>query len=240
MNTSFQFGWSQLLLLLIAGFGLAMIISAGTGRKRYRTVEVYDETTGKYYLRRRRHTGSLLGRILWGRGISGAMLVLVGVSLLWLTFTIQSYLGLTGKIQVAQVHATTTNVPHMMSVELKLFDNNGNPTSDKTYLVSGDEWIVQGNIIQFPTWMNILGFHASYKLTRLEGRFDDVNMERNSQHTVIELNGGDDNFFKTVQQQAWTSPFVKAAYGNAVFLQPDGKTYDVLVSQTGLEADPAK
>jgi hypothetical protein len=43
-----------------------------------------------------------------------------------------------------------------------------------------------------------------------------------------------------VQEQAWTSPVVEAAYGNAVFLAADGKTYDVFVSQTGLFAKPSR
>jgi hypothetical protein len=85
-----------------------------------------------------------------------------------------------------------------------------------------------------------VGLHSSYKLTRLEGRFDDPNLERHATHTVVDLNGGDDNFFKTVQEQAWVSPIVQGAYGNAVFLGADGKTYDVFVSQTGLYATPEK
>ncbi len=88
--------------------------------------------------------------------------------------------------------------------------------------------------------MNIVGLHSGYKLTRLEGRYDDPKLESNSKHVVVTLNGGDDNFFKTMQEQAWVSPVIQAAYGNAVFLMPDGKTYDVFVSQTGLYATPEK
>ena len=43
-----------------------------------------------------------------------------------------------------------------------------------------------------------------------------------------------------MQGQAWVSPVIQAAYGNAVFLMADGKTYDVFVSQTGLYAMPEK
>src|SRR5436853_282281 len=82
----------------------------------------------------------------------------------------------------------------------------------------GDEWMLQGDIIKFPTWLNILGLHSGYKLTRLEGRYDDPKLESNSRHVVVTLNGGDDNFFKTMQGQAWVSPVIQAAYGNAVFL----------------------
>jgi len=127
-----------------------------------------------------------------------------------------------------------------MSVDLTLYDKNGQPSLEKTYLVNGDEWMLQGDIIKFPNWLNIVGLHSSYKLTRLEGRFDKSELERNSTHTVIDLNGGDDNFFTTVQEQAWVSPIVQGAYGNAVFLKADDRTYDVFVSQTGLFATPEK
>lgn len=153
----------------------------------------------------------------------------------------QSYLGLTSEIPVARVRAThLSNEPHKMIVEVTLFDSNGQPGESQSYSVLGDEWMLQATVIRFPDWMNILGLHSGYKLTRLEGRYDDIEMERNAERTVVELNGGDDGFFKTVQQQAWTSPFVTAAYGNGVFLAPDNKTYEVRMSQTGLTAIPVK
>ena len=154
---------------------------------------------------------------------------------------VQSYLGLTGDIKVARVRATHfANAPHQMSVELIQYDKDGHQTSDQTYALNGDEWMLQGDIIKFPTWVNVLGIHSGYKLTRLEGRFDDPNLESKSQHVVITLNGGDDNFFQTMHaQRGWISPFVDATYGNAVFVPADG-TYDVFVSQTGLFARPAK
>jgi hypothetical protein len=171
------------------------------------------------------------------------ILLLIAVSLLWLTFLVQTYLGLTGDIKVARVHAASIgNVQHEMSVDLTLYDKNGHPGVTQTYLVNGDEWMLQGDIIKFPTWLNVLGLHSSYKLTRLEGRFDNSDLERHATHTVVDLNGGDDNFFKTVQSQTWISPIVQGAYGNAVFdpASPQGQNYDVFVSQTGLYALPVK
>jgi hypothetical protein len=129
-----------------------------------------------------------------------------------------------------------SNAPHQMNVELILYNQDGHVTSDQYYSVLGDEWMLQADFIKFPTWMNILGFHAGYKLTRLEGSYQDPNLERNSKHTVVELNGGEDNFFKTMQSdRQWFSPFVDAYYGNAVF-EPGNGTFDVYASQTGLYA----
>jgi hypothetical protein len=237
MNIPITIGWLQLLLLLIAVIGLGLLISSFMGlrgghRERY---ERYKDEEGRYYHHRhRRHFG-------WGRGLGGIVLLAVALSLLWAAVAVQTYVGLTSDIHVARVHATSVaNLPHQMFVELTLYDKDGNQTSDKTYLVQGDEWELRGDMIKFPTWLNVLGLHSGYKLTRLEGSFDDPNLEANSKHTVIVLNGGDDNFFKTVQEWPWASPVIEAAYGSGVLLAADGKTYDVFVSQTGLYAKPAR
>ncbi|HEU5227985.1 MAG TPA: hypothetical protein VFU49_09255 [Ktedonobacteraceae bacterium] len=241
MNTPFVFGGPQVLLLVIAIVGVGLLVSSFMGLRggRREHEKGYWDEQGRFHQYRHHHRHRR--HFKWGRSLSGVLLLVLALSLLWVTFLVQTYLGLTSDIQVAQVRATQiTGIPHMMSVELILYDQNGHQASDKTYLVQGDEWMLQGDIIKFPTWLNIVGLHTGYKLTRLEGRFDDPNLERNSQHTVIELNGGDDNFFKTVQQQAWLSPTIEAAYGNAVFLGADSRTYNVYVSQTGLLAKPAR
>ncbi|HLI90190.1 MAG TPA: hypothetical protein VKV37_16000 [Ktedonobacteraceae bacterium] len=236
MNIPVTLSPPQLILVLIAIVGLGLLISSLMSVSRVHMEKYYyrDEAGEHVYHRPRRH-------FRWGRGLGGIILLVLSLSLLWTAFVVQTYLGLTGDVQVARVHATSVaNMPHTMFVDLILYDKGGHQVSDKTYLVQGDEWMLQGDIIKFPTWMNIVGIHSGYKLTRLEGRFDDPNMEANAKHTVIVLNGGDDQFFKTVQEQAWVSPVVQAAYGNAVFLAADGKTYNVFVSQTGLYAQPAK
>lgn len=231
MTIPITVGLPQLLLFLIAVIGVGLLISSLMSLRRERD---YDEATGKYFAGRRRH-------VRWGRGLGGIVLLLVAVSLLWVTFLVQTYLGLTSDIRVAQVHATTlANEPHMMSVEMVLYDKSGHQVSDNSYAVRGDEWLLEGDVIKFPTWLNILGLHSGYKLTRLEGRYDDPNLEANAKHTVIVLNGGDDTFFKTVQEQAWTSPIVQAGYGSGTFVRADNKTYNVLISQTGLYAVPAR
>lgn len=241
MNTPIIFGGPQVLLLVIAIVGVGLLVSSFMGLRggRKEHEKGYWDEQGRFHQYRHHHRHRR--HFKWGRSFSGVVLLVLALSLLWVTFLVQTYLGLTSDIQVAQVRATKiTGIQHMMSVELILYDQNGHQSSDQTYLVQGDEWMLQGDIIKFPTWLNIVGLHTGYKLTRLEGRFDIPDLERNSQHTVIELNGGDDNFFKTVQQQAWFSPTIEAAYGNAVFLAADSRTYNVYVSQTGLFAKPAR
>ncbi|WP_052888808.1 hypothetical protein [Thermogemmatispora carboxidivorans] len=247
MNTPFVFGWQQLLLFAIAALGLALLIYAIHGVVRgekvyyrqkhpYRSEKEawehgwYDQPHRRFFRYRRRY------RV--GHGLGGLVLLLFAILLLWLTSLMQTYIGLTGDIKVAQVRAhPVANMPHTMNVELILYGQDGSQLSDNFYIVAGDEWMLQGDIIKYPSWLNVLGLHSGYKLTRLEGRFDDPNLEANAKHTVVVLNGGDDNFFQTMRTQrgGWLSNFVEASYGNAVFNPADG-SYDVFVSQTGLWA----
>jgi hypothetical protein len=232
MNIPIQIGWPQVILLLIGLAGLGLFITAGFGllnpgrflgkeeKERYRTG----------HLPRRRFR-------VW-RGLSGILLLTVAISLLWVTFLVQSYLGLTGEIKVAHIRATPiANVAHQMSVEVMLYDQSGHVTSDNTYLIQGDEWMVQGDIIKFPAWLNVVGLHAGYKLTRLEGRYDDIRLENTVRHIAVPLNGGDDTFFQTTYiHKQWCAPFVDAAYGNAVFQAPG--SFDVYATQDALIARP--
>jgi hypothetical protein len=205
MTTPIQLGLPQLVLMLIVILALIMLVLS-------------------------------LIRLRIVRSVASIIIILVCVFTLWLSFSIQSYLGLTGDIKVATVRAVPfENVQHEISVHITLYDQYGNiSTPEQTYAIKGDEWMLQGDILKFQPWLNVVGIHSSYKLTRLEGQYQDIALEQNNQHTVVALNGGDDDFFKSTYKQAWSSPFVEAAYGNAVILPANGHTYTVLVSQTGL------
>jgi len=239
MNFPFQFGLPQIILLFIAICGFLLFVYAVhsllRGEKLYKLRSEEEKEMYRQHgrLPRRR-------RLRWQHGISGILLLFIAISLLWMTFLIQNYLGLTGNIEVAQVRAVTVSNadPHapQMSVELTLLDQNGHTTSDQTYLVLGNEWMIQGDIIKFADWLNVVGLHSGYKLTRLEGRYDDPNLEANAKHTVVTLNGGDDGFFQHTQGNNWYSGFVQAQYGNAVFQSADSSLYNIFVSQTGLYA----
>ena len=230
MNIPFNFGLPQITMILIGLAGLWLFITAASGLLR-RSGDMDEDEFERY-----KRTGVIpRRRFRFKRGISGILLIFVAVSLLWLTFLVQYYLGLTGNIRVAQIRASSPS-PHQMNIELVLYDSNGHQLSDHNYSVQGDEWMLQADFIKFPTWLNVIGFHSGYKITRLEGLYQDPNLERNSKHTVVELNGGEDGFFTTMRtQKFWFSPFVDAYYGNAAFAPADG-TYDIFASQDGLFA----
>jgi hypothetical protein len=226
------------MLFVIAVLGVCLLISSlvslSGGR---REMELFEDEEGHRYRRWRRKRR----RFGWKRSLSGVLLLVFALGLLWIATSVQAYLGLTSDIKVATVQATqfTGSNPPQMAVRLTTFDDHGNQLNSQMYQLNGDRWILMGDMIKFPTWMNIFGIHSGYKLTRLEGMYNDPNLESNDKHTVVTLNGGDDNFFKTVYKQAWSSPFVDAAYGNATYLPADDQVYNIYASQTGFYAKPA-
>src|ERR1700694_1952599 len=237
MHIPFQFGFPQILLSIIGIVALWLFITAALSLIRGHQIHERKEEEAKAgdgFVRRR-----FQRRLRWGSGLGGILMIAIAVSLLWVTFLVQSYLGLTGEIKVAQIRAATfANAPHQMTVELILYDENGNVASDNHYLMQGDEWMVQGDIVKFPTWANILGLHTGYKLTRFEGRYDSIAMERSAPHFAIELNGGDDGFFQAVNiNPTWYGWLAEASYGNAVF-QGAGN-YNVFATQDALIARKA-
>lgn len=172
--------------------------------------------------------------------MDSAFLLVVAVVcalVLFASISIQAYAALNNDVKVAHVKASqvaNTAAP-TLSVEIALYDKQGHVTSDKAYVVLGNEWELQANIIKFAPVFNLIGLHSSYKLTRLEGRYDNPNLEASGKHTVVALNGGDDGFFTSAHiAESFLAPFIDATYGNAVFSGTG--SFDVYCSQTGLYA----
>lgn len=175
-------------------------------------------------------------RLLISDSLISLALAAIALFCLYGSVAIQAY-SAGGDIRVAHIHASkiaNTSTPEM-SVELVLYDQSGHVASDKAYLVQGDEWMVQADIVKVSGALTIVGLHSGYKLTRLEGRFDDPNMERNAKHSVVTLNGGDDNFFTMTRVLSpILAPFIDAEYGSATF--NGAGNFDIEESQTGLWA----
>lgn len=176
-------------------------------------------------------------------GSLGGSLVLAVIAFSAFTISglVQEYLNLTGKMLVAHVRAVPvknpgSNIP-MLSVDLTLYDQNGQPT-ETTYVLNGDEVYIGGDIIQYKSWMNILGFHSGYKLTRIEGMYSDINLEEHAQHTVQVLNGGDDPSFLTQYKTGAYPVYVTSAYKNGSTVPTNGIGYNVCASQDAIVPQP--
>src|SRR5581483_7942534 len=109
MTTPVIVGWPQLILFLVAILGLGLLVSSLMEATRTRSGDFVD-TNGRPVHHRRRRFGV-------GRALGGVVLVALAVSLLWGVFMVQSYLGLTSDVPVAQIRATQIEgLPHEMSI----------------------------------------------------------------------------------------------------------------------------
>ncbi|MFI6044455.1 hypothetical protein ACIA8C_22700 [Nocardia sp. NPDC051321] len=208
MNFPVNFGFVQVGLILIILIGVALLISG---------------------LLRARRVGM---RALIARGGSGLVVLLVAVLLLWLATLLQTYLGLTGEIKAAHVVAKpVAGQEHLLDVDLTLYGDDQHDDQHLKYQVEGDMWVLQAGIVELEPWVNALGFHSGYKISRLFGqRLDGVSP---TQHQIF-LNDGDQDFFNDMTKgRWWTEPFVRSAYGNAVVAVPG--EYDVFISRDAIK-----
>lgn len=174
------------------------------------------------------------------RGLVGLFIIAVFLLWQWPYSVMPTYQGFNGNL-VAKVHITKTRIPQLWSVQL----TDGNPAEDiNCYIKQDGRLELQGDILIFPSWLNILGLHSGYKLTRLLGCYSDPMLR--DKGTVFILNNGEDNFFTTIQGQKWLSWIVTGDYSKPLFLPTDlqvnqkVRQYDVITTQKGFHLAVSK
>ncbi|MFE3541440.1 hypothetical protein ACFXK0_00540 [Nocardia sp. NPDC059177] len=209
MSFPVTFGFAQVCLLALLALAVALLVWAGLTAYRRRGP-----------------------RAVLNRAIPGAVLLLVAVVLLWIATLLQTYLGLTGEIKAAHVVAKPVDgQPHQLDLVLTQYHEDGTPSTPTTHRIEGDMWALQANIVELEPWVNALGFHSGYKISRLFGQRLDGKSPTQDQ---IFLNGGDRDFFEDMNNNRWyTSPFIRSAYGNATIATPG--EYDVYISRDAIK-----
>lgn len=103
------------------------------------------------------------------------------------------------------------------------------------FIVRGDQWMIEGDILKWKNWLNFLGLHTRYRLTRLGGRYMDTEAELSSPRSVHSLVEREDHpYWRYLYQYGQSLPFVSTVYGNASFQDiGSNKTYQVFVGTSG-------
>ena len=169
----------------------------------------------------------------WGRWISGLIILILLAAIwlwLWPWLQLKNYSKFSGEQMVARICATEGHVPYTTSIELFTYDNEGNILTDSRYVVSGNQWSLQGETITSP--LGVPGLDSAYKITALEGNLKDSLAAKQ----VINLASGDNSFFKNIQSHPTFFPTETASTTSTGFWSADRTTrvYDVFVSQNGL------
>ncbi|MDP2940071.1 MAG: hypothetical protein Q8O13_08345 [Candidatus Omnitrophota bacterium] len=100
--------------------------------------------------------------------------------------------------------------------------------------IKGNQWRIEGVVIKWKGFVNILGIHTWHKPVRLSGRYSDKLLAKSFSFTEYALNGGEDNFWKFVFGLDKFLPFIEAIYGSGTFIPcRENSVYKVYVTTSG-------
>jgi hypothetical protein len=165
----------------------------------------------------------------------GLVLLLIGLVAFAVAGWAQTYRALSKAELVAYIRAVpVSGQSQTMSVTYTPV-HNGNPGAAQTYIVHGDQWELGGDIIKWQDYVNILGVHTGYRITRLDGYYNDASDYYNHKPlTFLDLGGHRDAVEQFLHDHANLMPFVRATYHNSVATPPDvNATYKVFLSTSG-------
>jgi hypothetical protein len=158
--------------------------------------------------------------LLKNKRILALVLVLgVPIALGWLAVHIftNSFASLSGDTLVATVQGSRdANVPHLMHVQIEYPDG-----AVGSYMLDGDRWELNGDVVAYQPWVNMLGLQNGFTLTRLTSQYDD-----SSAHSIQPVD------LSVSPQPSFLAPYiVKSHYENGVIEPADGVVYKVYVNQ---------
>ncbi len=179
-------------------------------------------------MRRRRIVGAVL------RGTSALALFLIAACALLLALGLRGYSALSGEQAAAQIQFNRAGDRRF---DVVLTYPSG---QSEKFTLRGDDWQVDGRVLKWNRFANILGFDALYRLERIGGRYDSIADERSAPRTVYALHAAAAiDVWELARRYRDRLPWVDALYGSATFLpMADGAVYEISVSQSGLLARP--
>jgi hypothetical protein len=132
-------------------------------------------------------------------------------------FFFQAYYAFNREEPVAKVTITPFPQEQKNLVTLELFGPKDN-LEIRQFEVSGDQWMLEGDILKWNKWINLLGIHTRYRLTRLRGRYirtSDEQAKPTEIYSLVEIE--DHPIWGYLYRHGASLPFVSTVYGNAVF-----------------------
>jgi hypothetical protein len=85
-------------------------------------------------------------------------------------FFLGTYHAFTYETPIAEIAVEPAAEPNTATVTLTEFA----PPLKRQYLIKGDQWMLEGDILKWKNWLQLWGLHNRYRLTRLRGRHSQV------------------------------------------------------------------
>jgi hypothetical protein len=151
------------------------------------------------------------------------LLIAVSLAMLFLGAFMQSYTAFTHRELAATVNCSPVpDTEDTMILELVTLESP-QVALIRRYRLRGQQWTIEGHILKWDDWLNFIGLHTMYKLTRVRGP------------TVYSLVADEeDPRWRWLYEYGAHLPFVQAVYGNTVFTFPsETKTFGIYVTTSG-------
>lgn len=164
----------------------------------------------------------------------GILLISIGFVFFFAYASLKSYSFLVNEDLIAKVRCYRTK-GQLYDMALKYTPVvNGITKEEEVYLLKGEQWMIDGDILKWRPVLNILGFKTGYKVTRISGRFLTVSQSQYGFQTSYTIGGGSDRLWLFLHKYQKCLPFVEAVYGNGAYtFADDNKTFGVYVTTSG-------
>lgn len=163
-------------------------------------------------------------------------LIFLGVGVIFFGAFIQSLTAFTKTELVAEVTCEEINSSDY-EMRLILTEKSGRLANiPQEFLLNGDQWFIRGDVIKWDDWLNLLGVHTMYKLTRVGGYFTDPREERSGRSTHYSLIPEEETAtWRWLFKNGHRMPFINNVYGNSDYQYPAAdKVYKVYATTSGL------
>ena len=149
-------------------------------------------------------------------------------------FFFRAYHAFTYEKPVAEIIIRPVDEPETSQITLIQFSEDDSEIS-RQFLITGDQWMLEGDIIKWDNWLNFLGLHTRYRLTRLRGRYIQTEAEKQKSRTIYPLVENENHpYWRYLYHYGYKFPLISTVYGSAAF-QATGKEnrFLVFVSTSG-------
>jgi len=146
---------------------------------------------------------------------------------------LRAYHGFTHEQPVARVITHPLNTHKGPAAQVTFVPiETGSP---RYFIVKGDQWMVEGDVIKWHNWLNFMGLHTRYRLTRLRGRYVGAEAERSNSPSIYALTTTEHHpLWQHLYEFGQRLPLVDTVYGSAGFqTSATERCYVVSVSKSG-------
>ncbi len=181
-----------------------------------------------------------------GRGaahfVAGTPLAIAGLALGLVALNTQTFARLSHESDVADISVASLDPAHgLYRVTVTRLDV---PNIRQTCKIQGDEWEMGARVQKWKNWANVLGLDATYTLDQVNNRYSSAARGNGRPITACDLRGPPPSVNRYVPR-AWLFWLIDRSYteqrrfGSATYMPlADGATYRVVMTQSGLNAEP--